>query len=136
MKKTILCVILAFVVAGCEPDEYYMEGRVTTSAAAEVTQQSAILSGSVEIAHSGNETEAEIKSRGFVLGTAPNDLTLTVEDKLSVEGSFTCKAERLQPNTKYYARAYAAIYYKTSEYSSDDVTSTFYGNTVEFTTVE
>jgi hypothetical protein len=136
LKTAPILAAAALVLAGCE-DDYYMEGRITTSAATDVTSQSALLSGEVRIATAGDKVNPDIAVRGFMLGTSPNDLTRTVNDKIGGEGVFSCQANNLLPNTKYYVKAYAAIgyaenLYRDDGYDNDD--NMFYGNTVNFTT--
>jgi hypothetical protein len=118
----------ALTLASCY-DEHYVEGRITTAAAADVTPQSAVLNGSVEIAASGG-AKPEVADRGFVFGAKPDALNRTVRSSAGGTGSFVCTAEGLMPNTKYYARAYAALGRADSASSAQTV----FGNTVEFTT--
>jgi hypothetical protein len=138
MKKITLLIAFALTLSACE-DDYYMEGRVTTESATEITQQTAVLNGSVEIVTVGSEAKPGI-ARGFVLGTNPSDLNIGLTDnKIAGEGNFSFTATNLLPNTKYYARAYALISYYDGgydEYGHDLIRTfrTFYGNTIEFTT--
>jgi hypothetical protein len=139
MKKITLLIAFALTLSACE-DDYYMEGRVTTESATEITQQTAVLNGNVEIVTVGSEAKPDI-ARGFVLGTNPSDLNIRLTDnKIAGEGNFSFTTTNLLPNTKYYARAYARIsYYGGYEEFADDLirmSKTFYGNTIEFSTTD
>lgn len=94
---------------------------VSTNAPYSITHNSAILSGKVEASSSGVVSE-----RGFVISKyiEPdiNDIKIAAD---SGSGSYTKRLENLQPETKYYVRAYAKI--------SNDVT---YGGQEYFYTKE
>jgi hypothetical protein len=90
-----------------------------TVPASSITQTSALLGG--QIAYDGG---AEIMDRGVCWGMEPNpDISGSKESNNKGTGSFTCLLTRLNPNTLYYARAYAT----NSE-------GTAYGGEVHFTT--
>jgi len=133
MKKLLLLSLVALAaLAGCA-DEYYMEGRITTAAAADVTPQSAVLSGKIEVVTSGGG-KLEVADRGFVFGEKPDNLNRTVSNSAGGSGTFSCTAEGLMPNTKYYARAYAGIGHEDWKDTVSDNTKRFYGNSINFTT--
>ena len=92
---------------------------VNTISVSGVTESGATVSGNVT--SDGNATVTE---RGVVYATTQNPTTANTKVKNgSGTGSYTCKITGLQPNTKYYARAYAI--------NSKGVA---YGNEVPFTT--
>ena len=92
---------------------------VNTISVSGVTESGATVSGNVT--SDGNATVTE---RGIVYATTQNPTTANTKVKNgSGTGSYTCKITGLQPNTKYYARAYAI--------NSKGVA---YGNEVPFTT--
>ena len=137
MKKTIYFTIIACLLASCVDDDFYSEGRIKTISATEVTNQSAVLNGSIQVVTEGKKASLNIQSRGFKYGTSSNNLNQTVSDMVSGEGNFSCNVDDLLPNTKYYVRAFAVV--ATNNGKSDDlyalyVPPTYYGNTIEFTT--
>jgi len=133
MKRIIYFTTIACFLASCY-DDYYSEGRVKTISATEVTINSAILNGNIQIATEGREAKLKIRRRGFIYGTSSNDLNIAVNDKVSGEGNFSCNIDSLSPNTKYYVRAVAVVNrtYGTSSYDTTSVV--YYGNIIEFTT--
>ena len=132
MKKVGLLIVMIFVLGGCDGlhDNYYMEGSVKTLKAKEITNNSAVIEGDINIIFAGNKTEYNIVSQGVRVGTSPG-----VFDKVVVysttggTGRFSCKVVDLLPNSKYYVRTYVNIKY----YGKED-NNFFYGNTIEFTT--
>ena len=95
--------------------------KVVTKEVKDVDDQSATVQGEVT-----SDGGAEVTERGVVYGTSENP---TVENSKVVGGSgtgmFTCNLTGLQPNTKYYVRAYAV-----------NKKGTAYGEQVSFTTLE
>ena len=92
---------------------------VTTAAATSVTESSAVTGGNVT--SDGNATVTE---RGVVYATTQNPTTANTKVASgSGTGSFVCNLSGLQPNTKYYVRAYAI-----------NSKGTAYGEEVSFTT--
>ena len=92
---------------------------VLTTAATQVTTNSAIVGGNVT-----DDGGAEVTERGIVYATTPNPTT--ANSKLtsgSGVGEFTCDLTDLQSNATYYARAYAI-----------NKKGTAYGEEVSFTT--
>ena len=94
---------------------------ITTGVVTQITETTAVAGGNVTSDGGANVTE-----RGVVYGTSENP---TVENSKVVGGSgtgmFTCNLTGLQPNTKYYVRAYAV-----------NSKGTAYGEQVSFTTLE
>jgi hypothetical protein len=133
MKKTVFFTLLIFIVAGCS-DAYYVEGRITTFEATEITDQSVLLSGEIKIVYAGSESEASITDRGFVFGTNSNELNDYVSDQINGEGKFSCNISGLKPDTKYYVRAYANVGYEDNDSDRFGCNTRFYGNIIEFTT--
>ena len=92
---------------------------VTTVSASSVTETSAVTGGNVT--SDGNATVTE---RGVVYATTQNPTTANTKVASgSGTGSFVCNLSGLQPNTKYYVRAYAV-----------NSKGTAYGEEVSFTT--
>ena len=93
---------------------------VTTSVVTQITETTAVAGGNVM-----SDGGAEVTERGVVYGTSENP---TVGNSKVVGGSgtgmFTCNLTGLQPNTKYYVRAYAV-----------NKKGTVYGEQVNFTTL-
>ena len=108
MKRVFYITIIVCLLANCS-DEYYSEGRVKTVSATEITAQTAVLNGKIEIVTAGNRAAVSVESRGFVFGLSSNDMDNTVTDKISGGGNFSCNVSGLIPNTKYYARTFAKI---------------------------
>ncbi len=140
MERISCFIIFACFLASCN-DDFYSEGRVKTIGVTEVTTQSAILKGKVQIVTQGKEADIDVFTRGFVYGRSSNNLNLTVTDQISEEGSFSCHIYGLFPNTKYYAKAFATIHFdiaKNVSYSGDyDIgyeSLRCYGNIIEFMT--
>ena len=94
--------------------------KVVTKEVKDVDDQSATVQGEVT-----SDGGAEVTERGVVYGTSEN---LTVENSKVTSGAgigaFTCNLTGLQPNTKYYVRAYAV-----------NKKGTVYGEQVSFTTL-
>ncbi len=94
---------------------------VTTSTITQITETTAVAGGNVT-----SDGGASVTERGVVYGTSENP---TVGNSKVVGGSgtgaFTCNLTGLQPNTKYYVRAYAV-----------NKKGTAYGEQVSFTTLE
>ncbi|MDR1847625.1 MAG: DUF1566 domain-containing protein [Bacteroidales bacterium] len=152
MKKVTLFLVLSICILGCE-DSYYTDGRITTYDATEITAQSALLKGNIEINTNGGYTT--LLRRGFVYSTDPSKLSAFTEnlcgmvyDDLSNEGNFQMSAMNLMPNTKYYCKAFVVlensysdnveIYYYNGQLSGNhtDKPYVFYGNQIEFTTAD
>jgi hypothetical protein len=138
MKKIYFFILVLFLLSGCDGyDESYMEGRITTLKITEISNQSAVLNGKIEIVSEGNKVEANVVGRGFYFGTSSNDLKNKVSDKIAGKGTYSCNVDNLLPNTKYYVRAYAIIEYLFNDYdgyNTHDDDNIFYGNIIEFTT--
>ena len=76
---------------------------VTTAAASSVTETSAVTGGNVT-----SDGNASVTERGVVYATTQNPTTANTKVASgSGIGSFVCNLSGLQPNTKYYVRAYA-----------------------------
>ena len=76
---------------------------VTTTAASSVTETSAVTGGNVT-----SDGNASVTERGVVYATTQNPTTANTKVASgSGTGSFVCNLSGLQPNTKYYVRAYA-----------------------------
>ena len=76
---------------------------VTTTSATSVTETSAVTGGNVT-----SEGNASVTERGVVYATTQNPTTANTKVASgSGTGSFVCNLSGLQPNTKYYVRAYA-----------------------------
>ena len=94
---------------------------VTTSAVTQITETTAVAGGNVTA-----DGGASVTERGVVYGTAENPTTASGKVvNGSGTGAFTCNLTGLQPNTKYYVRAYAV-----------NSQGTAYGEQVSFTTLE
>ena len=92
---------------------------VTTATVTQITETTAVAGGNVT-----SDGGAEITERGVVYATTQNPTTNNIKVKSGTgTGSFTCNLTGLQPNTKYYVRAYAI-----------NSKSTAYGEEVTFTT--
>ena len=92
---------------------------LTTSSVTQITETSAVAGG-----HVTSDGNASVTDRGVVYST--NQHPTTADNKVSNGsgmGSFTCNLTNLQPNTKYYVRAYAV-----------NSQGTAYGEEVSFTT--
>ena len=76
---------------------------VTTAAASSVTETSAVTGGNVT-----SDGNASVTERGVVYATTQNPTTANTKVASgNGTGSFVCNLSGLQPNTKYYVRAYA-----------------------------
>ncbi len=92
---------------------------VKTTAASSVTETSAVTGGNVT-----SDGNASVTERGVVYATTQNPTTANTKVASgSGTGSYTCKLNGLQPNTKYYVRAYAI-----------NSKGTAYGEEISFTT--
>lgn len=116
MRKIISFAAMFLIFTACE--NYYMEGKIKTFDATNITENSALLSGKVEISYKGNEADG-IKERGFIVS---NGFQYTIGKG---EGNFSFNIENLTPNTLYEAKAYASL-----------AGGYVYGNIIKFTTKE
>ena len=92
---------------------------VTTAAVTSVTETSAVTGGNVT-----SDGNASVTERGVVYATTQNPTTANTKVASgSGTGSFVCNLSGLQPNTKYYVRAYAI-----------NSKGTAYGEEISFTT--
>ena len=92
---------------------------VKTTAASSVTETSAVTGGNVT-----SDGNASVTERGVVYATTQNPTTANTKVASgNGTGSFVCNLSGLQPNTKYYVRAYAI-----------NSKGTAYGEEVSFTT--
>ena len=92
---------------------------VTTASASSVTETSAVTGGNVT-----SDGNASVTERGVVYATTQNPTTANTKVASgNGTGSFVCNLSGLQPNTKYYVRAYAI-----------NSKGTAYGEEVSFTT--
>ncbi|MBR5573121.1 MAG: hypothetical protein IKW35_01365, partial [Paludibacteraceae bacterium] len=92
---------------------------VTTASASSVTETSAVTGGNVT-----SDGNASVTERGVVYATTQNPTTANTKVASgSGTGSFVCNLSGLQPNTKYYVRAYAV-----------NSKGTAYGEEISFTT--
>ena len=92
---------------------------VTTTAATQVTETTAVTGGNVT-----SDGNASVTERGVCIAIVPNPTTS--DTKISAgsgTGSFTCNLTGLQANTTYYVRAYAVNSKRTA-----------YGQEISFTT--
>jgi hypothetical protein len=140
MKRKITLFLLTFALFGCEGEKYYMEGRVNTFDATEIAATSAILNGSLEILYESSETDCKVIATGFRLSENAHFSNPKEISAGSGKGNFKASAGNLKPNTKYYVQAYAQLAYRYGDDSyeryRDDDDKTFYGNTVEFSTIK
>lgn len=90
---------------------------ITTSAASNITETSAVCGGNVT-----SDGGATVTSRGFVFGTISNNLSQTVQSG-SGTGNFTTTLSGLSAGTTYYYKAYAT-----------NSVGTAYGEQMSFTT--
>lgn len=119
----VLCLFAAFFVillsTGCNNEDEQIP-VVTTSAISAVTSSSAACGGNIS-----SEGSAAVTARGVCWSTTPNP---TIADNKTNdgtgEGSFTSAISGLNPETTYYARAYAT-----------NNAGTAYGSQVTFTTI-
>ena len=107
----------------CDPVEIEsILPTVTTTAATQVTETTAVTGGNVT-----SDGNASVTERGVVysLSAKPSisDLSSTIVRSGSGTGAFTCNLSNLQAGTTYYVRAYAVIDKGTA-----------YGDEVSFTT--
>ncbi len=126
MKKSVisLCVLFAMltmvVLSGC--DKFLKIVTVKTEQCSNLKSTSVILKGSV-VATGGGDS---VDERGFYYGTSKSlKDAQTVECGAGGKGEFEAKVMGLQPNTKYYYKAYAK--------NNDDMDV---GDVMEFTTFE
>ena len=92
---------------------------VTTAVVTQITETSAVASGNVT-----SDGGASVTERGVCIATVSNPTTANTKISAgSGTGTFNCNLTNLQPNTKYYVRAYAI-----------NSKGTAYGNEVTFTT--
>ena len=92
---------------------------VTTTSATSVTETSAVTGGNVT-----SDGNASVTERGVVYATTQNPTTANTKVASgNGTGSFVCNLSGLQPNTKYYIRAYAI-----------NSKGTAYGEEISFTT--
>lgn len=94
---------------------------VTTASITQITETTAVAGGNVT-----NDGNASVTERGVCIATVSNPTT--AHTKISAGssiGMFTCNLKDLQPNTKYYVRAYAV-----------NEKGTAYGEEVTFITLE
>ena len=92
---------------------------VTTAVVTQITETSAVVGGNVT-----SDGNASVTERGVCIATVSNPTTANTKISAgSGTGTFNCNLTNLQPNTKYYVRAYAI-----------NSKGTAYGNEVTFTT--
>ena len=92
---------------------------VTTDTVTQITETNAVAGGNVT-----SDGGASVTERGVVYATTQNPTTNNTKVTSGIgTGSFTCNLTDLQPNTKYYVRAYAV-----------NSQGTAYGEEVSFTT--
>ena len=92
---------------------------VTTSTITQIMQTSAVAGGNVT-----SDGNASVTERGVCIATVSNPTTANTKISAgSGTGTFNCNLTNLQPNTKYYVRAYAI-----------NSKGTAYGSQVSFTT--
>lgn len=124
MKRTLDLLILVLLLISiatlnnCKKEEKNLPALITVAVTG-ITTNSALLGGFIT-----DDGGAEIIARGVCWGTDPNP-TISGSKRANGKGigSFTSTLTGLNPNTLYYARAYAT----NSE-------GTAYGNEVQFTT--
>jgi len=129
MKKIVCLAIIACFLVGCGCS-YYIEGRVETLNVTGLMAQSAGLNGRVELNTEGSRANPTVTERGFVLrreGMASRRISAGGREF----GNFIATAINLLPNTTYSVQAFATIRYRDN-YGT--ITTTFYGNIIEFTT--
>ena len=126
MKKSVisLCVLLAMLslvaFVGC--DKFLKIVTVKTEQCSNLKSTSVVLKGTV-VATGGGDS---VDERGFYYGTSKSlKDALTIECGAGGKGAFEAKVMGLQPNTKYYYKAYAK--------NDDDMDV---GDVMEFTTFD
>ncbi|GHV62297.1 hypothetical protein FACS1894195_4060 [Bacteroidia bacterium] len=140
MKKKLFftTAILIIAATGCEDDENYVSGKVETQAPTDITMQSAVLNGTIEVSEGNGNA---ITLRGFVFGTSPDNLSNEVVNTQGGGGAFSCTANGLLPKTKYYVKAYAGFGIELENYNSKVLKNisehkVVFGKVEEFTTAE
>ena len=135
MKNIVFFIVTICLITSCN-DDFYTEGRLQTISAVEITSQSAVLNGKIEISTTGNKTK--IVMRGFVFGTSAGNLSERINEISAVQGNFSMKIDVLLPNTKYYAKAFVKIVQNDGSSNPNEVypKDLFYGNIIEFTTTD
>jgi hypothetical protein len=140
MKKILkLIVILSlYLFVNCGKN-YGTVGQVETKDATEIGSNTVTLNGKCKIF----QKNLTISNRGFIYGTSPTQLNSTVYTEEVGTGNFSCFADYLYPNTRYYYKAFIVlpeISYRDSYYSKTDIytgnSETFYGNLKDFTTTD
>jgi len=126
MKKSVisLCVLFAMLsmVAFVSCDKFLKIVTVKTEQYSNLKSTSVVLKGNV-VATGGGDS---VDERGFYYGTSKSlKDAQTVECGAGGKGEFEAKVMGLQPNTKYYYKAYAK--------NNDDIDA---GDVMEFTTFE
>lgn len=110
---------MVIVVSSCKKDDEPEVPTLTTSEVTEITSSNAISGGTIT-----DNGGAAVTVRGVCWSTSPNP---TTDDNKTEDGAgsgnFTSNITGLQPDTKYYVRAYAT-----------NSAGTAYGNQLEFTT--
>ena len=141
------------MLAACEEDTTFVEGRVTTDPAAEVTKSTVTLSGKLEITSHGSDAKGMFGARGFVITPNRSNIPTAEAVRDSIyqieygyrgerelplvlaegkgEGVFSVMVLGLRPNTTYYARSICVATTTGYQYAH----SVFMGNTIEFQTL-
>lgn len=118
---TVVIGLFLVLLSSCDKDDPKAVGVLSTTAASDITQTSAI-SGGIVTADGG----AEITARGICWSTGQSPTT--ADNKTtngSGTGSFSSNITGLTPSTTYYVRAYATNSVGTS-----------YGSAISFTTLK
>lgn len=140
MKKIIFFTSLLVITTSCY-DEFYVEGRVETRDATDVTHTSALLYGHLKLGAIGSEADVNT-SCGFVIRSGDGSILQTNFNPVS-GGDFSAIIDGLYPNTKYTVQAcvnvsHNALYLDKPLGENDyhKTTDTYYGNVIEFTTLD
>ena len=154
--------IITCFLTSCK-DDSFVEGRITTFEASEITNNTAVLRGNIEFNISGGNSK--IVRRGFVYGRNSHELNAVtsnpsgmVFDAIESSGNFLGNINELTSNTKYYAKTFFVlvqsnmkgrvvyndnlgrlVYLRDGDNLNDSRSVwrnvfVFYGNTIEFTT--
>jgi uncharacterized protein (TIGR02145 family) len=142
MKKIYILIIIVSLLASCQ-DEHYVEGKIETKGATDITGETATLTGSITITN--NPKKKPITIGGFIYAENKNELVVSegssniaIYDIEVIQGNFSTNIFDLKPRTRYYAQAFFEL--RTPKYEPilyyDYVSNIFYGNIIEFTTGE
>jgi len=117
MRKTYIYLILITIFASCGRLDTYIEGKIKTIEATEVTNASALSGGMITFESRDSDARRQILQKGIIWSESINEIQAssmtnsvvktTNAQHINDTNVFLCRLTGLEPMTTYFVRAFA-----------------------------